>query len=89
VGVRPTFPSVITDAPMETTTIRIRVSPTAARAYEQASEEDRRKLDALLDLKLTEATSPRRSLEEVMEAMSREARERGLTPEALLREPDA
>lgn len=76
---------------METKTIRVRVSAAAARAYERASEEERRKLDALVDLKLTEATSPRRSLEEVMSEMSRQARERGLTPEILdeiLREPD-
>lgn len=76
---------------METTTIHIRVSTAAASAYERASEKERRKLDALLDLKLTEATGPRRSLEEVMSEMSRQARERGLTPETLdeiLRESD-
>lgn len=39
---------------METRTIQIRVSAEAARAYESASEEDQRKLDALLSLKLSE-----------------------------------
>lgn len=68
---------------METRAIRIRVSPAAARAYQSAGTEERRKLDALLDLRLTEAINPRRSLEEVMSEMSRQARERGLTPELL------
>ena len=68
---------------METRTIRIRVSDAAAHAYEHASDQERRKLDALLDLKLTEATGPRRSLEEVMREMSRQARANGLSPEIL------
>ena len=68
---------------METKTIRVRVSAAAARRYERASEAERRKLDALLDLRLTEAVTPDRSLEEVMSEMSRQARANGLTPEIL------
>ena len=68
---------------MPTKTITIRVDAEAARAYETATQEQQRKLDALLSLKLTEATRTRRSLEEVMDEMSREAQERGLTPEIL------
>ena len=71
---------------MESTTIQIHVSPEAARVYESASAEERRKLDLLLDLKLTEAShEPARSLEEIMSDIGREAQQRGLTPDILER----
>jgi hypothetical protein len=63
--------------------ISIQVSDTAARAYEAASPEERRKLDALLTLRLTEASRESRALEQVMDELGRKARERGLTPEIL------
>lgn len=65
---------------MATKEISIRVSDQAAEAYRAASPDKRRKLDALLSMRLTEAV---RSLEEVMSEMSRRAQERGLTPERL------
>jgi hypothetical protein len=68
---------------METKTISIRVSPEAARAYETATDEQKRKLDALLSLKLSEATRGTRPLEEIMSEISRKAQGRGLTPEIL------
>jgi hypothetical protein len=68
---------------MTTRTISIRVSDDAARAYEAASEDDRRKLDALLTIQLAQARQPHRPLEEVMSEMSRKAQQRGLTPEVL------
>jgi len=68
---------------MASEAITIRVSPEAARAYEAASQEERRKLDALLSLKLTEVMRVETPLEEVMSDISRKAQERGLTPEAL------
>ena len=68
---------------METKTISIRVSPEAARAYEAAPDEQKRKLDALLSLKLSEAVQARRPLEEIMSEISRQAQARGLTPEML------
>jgi hypothetical protein len=68
---------------MASEAITIRVSREAARAYEAASEEERRKLDALLSLKLTEVMRVETPLEEVMSDISRKAQERGLTPEAL------
>ncbi len=68
---------------MTTKPITIRVSPEAARAYEEASAEEQRKLDVLLSLRLTETTRSKRSLEEVMDDISREAQARGLTPEIL------
>ena len=68
---------------METKAITIRVSPEAASAYQAASAEQQRKLDALLSLKLAEATRAKRPLEVIMSEMSRKAQERGLTPEIL------
>ena len=62
--------------------ISIQVSDTAARAYEAASPEER-KLDALLTLRLTEASRESRSIEQVIDELGRKARERGLTPEIL------
>lgn len=63
--------------------ISIQVSDQAARAYEAATPEQRRKLDALLSLRLTEAVRGGRSLEQVMDEMSARAQARGLTPELL------
>ena len=68
---------------MERQAITIQVSPKAARAYETATAEERRKLDALLSLKLSEAARHPRPLTEVMDEVSRKAQQRGLTPEIL------
>ena len=68
---------------METKPLTIRVSPEAARTYETASEEQKRKLDTLLSLKLHQVSRSQRSLEEIMSDISRKAQERGLTPEIL------
>jgi len=68
---------------MQTKTIAIRVNAEVARIFEAASEEERRKLEALLSLKLSDATRKKRPLEEVMSEMSRNAQSRGLTPEIL------
>ncbi len=68
---------------METKTITIRVNAEVARFFEEASEEQRRKLEVLLSLKLSDATRTHRSLEDVMSEISRNAQARGLTPEIL------
>jgi len=68
---------------MATKEISIRVSDQAAEAYQAASPDEQRKLDALLSMRLTEAMRTKHSLEEVMSEMSRRAQERGLTPEKL------
>jgi hypothetical protein len=68
---------------METKTIQIRVSTEVAERFEAASEEDRRKIEALLSLQLGDLTRPKRSLEEIMDSMSRYAQSQGLTPEIL------
>ena len=66
-----------------TQTITIAIDGPTAQAYNQASTEQRRKLDALLSLKLREAITVQRSLEETMRELSRKAQARGLTPEIL------
>jgi hypothetical protein len=68
---------------METQTITIRVGSEAARVYNTATAEQRRKLEALLSLKLTEIARDTRSLDEIMNEMGHKAQMRGLTPEIL------
>jgi len=68
---------------MLTEEITIRVDVDAAKAYRQASEQDRRKLDLLLSLRLHDAMQSTRSLKEVIDNISAKAQERGLTPEIL------
>jgi hypothetical protein len=75
---------------VQTEEITIRVDTEAARAYRAASEQERRKLDLLLSLRLHDALRPGGPLEDLMRDISRKAQERGLTPEILestLREP--
>jgi hypothetical protein len=65
-------------------TITIEVDPEAAKAYEVASAEQKRKLQLLLGLRLRELTSqPPRALSDVMDQIGAEAQARGLTPEIL------
>lgn len=68
---------------MEMKTIQIRVSEAIAKRFEAASEEERRKIEALLSLQLGDLTEPERSLEEVMDSMSEYAQSQGLAPEIL------
>ncbi|MDE3257505.1 MAG: hypothetical protein OYM47_06700 [Gemmatimonadota bacterium] len=63
--------------------ITIRVTPEAARVYQSASEQDRRKLDVLLSLQLSSLRKPARPIEDIMREASEEARRNGLTPEIL------
>ena len=63
--------------------ITVSVDSKVANAYRGASDSERRKLDLLVNLRLREATDPYRSLQEVMEELSRNAQQRGLTPEIL------
>jgi hypothetical protein len=68
---------------MQTEEITIRVDPEAARAYRSASEQERRKLDLLLSLRLHDALNPSGSLQDLLHELSRKAQDRGLTPEVL------
>jgi len=68
---------------MTTQEITIRVDPDAASVYLAASEEERRKLDLLLSLRLQDVNRSDESLEEVMREISQRAQQRGMTPEIL------
>lgn len=68
---------------MQTEPITIHVDPTAAQAFKAASDEERRKVEALLSLRLLEVARSKESLVAVMDEISSKAQERGLTPEGL------
>jgi hypothetical protein len=68
---------------METEQITIQVDAEAARAFKSASAEDRRKLEALISIRLREVTRTRESLKAIMNKISQKAEESGLTPEIL------
>ena len=68
---------------MKTEEITVRVDTEAADAYRAASEQDRRKLEVLISLRLREATRGGGSLKELMRRISRKAQKRGLTGEVL------
>jgi hypothetical protein len=68
---------------METKPITVRVNSEAAYVFETASAAQKRKFEALLSLKLTQAAREQRSLEAVMDDISQKAQEQGLTPEIL------
>ena len=63
--------------------ITVSVDSDVAGIYRAASNEDRRKLDLLINLRLRDATESRKSLREVMSEVSRNAQRRGLTREVL------
>lgn len=71
------------DAPMATETITIHVDARAAHAFNTASEDERRKLEALLSLRLLKAVQTTEPLEHLMRRISQNAQRRGLTPEIL------
>jgi len=68
---------------METKELVIRVTPKTAGIYESASEQDRRKFDALLSLRLSEAADPARPIKQIIREASKESQKRGLTEEIL------
>jgi hypothetical protein len=63
--------------------ITVSVDADVADAYRSASDEERRKLDLLVNLRLREATRSKSSLNDVMREISGNAQRRGLTPEIL------
>lgn len=68
---------------MDTEQITILVDAEAARVFKSASAEDRRKLEALLSIRLSEVTRTRESLKAIMNEIGQKAEKRGLTPEIL------
>ena len=63
--------------------ITVSVDPDVAEIYRSASDETRRNLEVLVNLRLRDAALSRRPLPEVIREVSRNARRRGLTPEVL------
>jgi hypothetical protein len=68
---------------MKTRAITINVNVEAARIFETVSVEQQHKLEALLSLKLIQATSTEKTLDDIMGEISDKAEARGLTPEIL------
>jgi hypothetical protein len=68
---------------MEKQEITIRVPAVTAQRYESASEEKRRKLNALLGIWLSEADRSTRPLDEIIHDAGDQARRNGLAPEVL------
>ena len=65
-------------------TITIPLDPQTAQAYNSASAEEKRKMQALLGLWLRElAAGEQRSLQQILDEAGRKAQARGLTPEML------
>ena len=64
--------------------ITIQVDEKAAKQLESISPESRRKVEILLGARILELTSsPKRTLEEIREELSRQAKANGLTEEIL------
>ena len=63
--------------------ITVSVDSDVAKLYHSASDNERRKLDLLVNLCLRDATESGKSLRDTMLEISRNAQRRGLTPEIL------
>ena len=63
--------------------ITVSVDSDVANRYRSASNQERRKLDLLINLRLRDATESEKSLRDTMLEISRNAQQRGLTPEIL------
>ncbi len=68
---------------MDTQEITIRVIQEAATIYQSASQQDRRKLDLLLSLRLSETAEPSRTIDAIMRDAGQEAQLSGLTEDVL------
>jgi len=68
---------------MQTQQITINVDSDAASAYLAATDDERRKLDLLLSLRLHDVMRRGESLNDVIRDVSQKAQARGLTPEIL------
>jgi hypothetical protein len=68
---------------METEVISIRVDAETAKTFKSLPDEDRRKLEALLSIRLSEVSRRGESLDTIMQEISEKAKARGLNPEVL------
>ncbi len=63
--------------------ITLHVTPEAARMFRDLTREEQLRLETMVSLQLLGKLQPRRPLDDVIADMSRNAQERGLTPELL------
>ncbi|MCY4614677.1 MAG: hypothetical protein OXB94_13800 [Nitrospira sp.] len=63
--------------------ITVSVDSDVANRYRSASNQEHRKLDLLINLRLRDVTESEKSLRDTMLEISRNAQQRGLTPEIL------
>ena len=68
---------------MANPSITIPLDPQTVRAYDSASAEEKRKIQALLSLWLRELAAIYPSLQQVLDEVGNKAKARGLTPEIL------
>ena len=68
---------------MDTEVINIRVDAETAKTFKSLSEEDRRKIEALLSIRLSDVSRNAESLDAVMKEIADKAKARGLNPEIL------
>ena len=68
---------------MDTEVINIRVDAESAKTFKSLPEEDRRKIEALLSIRLSDVSRSVESLDAVMKEIADKAKARGLTPEIL------
>ena len=78
-----TGPALLENMVMEMEVISIRVDSETAKTFRSLPEEDRRKLEALLSIRLSEVSRLGESLDTVMKEIAEKAKARGLTPEIL------
>ena len=71
------------EGPQLTEQITVSVDSEVAEIYRSASDDVRRKLEVLVNLRLRDAALSQRPLRDVIREVSRNARRRGLTPEVL------
>ncbi|MBL7161198.1 MAG: hypothetical protein ISS57_01225 [Anaerolineales bacterium] len=68
---------------MTIATVNVQLDADAARIYQSASKEDKKKIQVLLSLWLREFGMPSKPLQALMDEISDKAQARGLTPEIL------
>ena len=68
---------------MDTEVINIRVDAETAKTFKSLPEEDRRKIEALLSIRLSDVSRNAESLDVVMKEIAEKAKARGLNPEIL------
>ena len=68
---------------MHTEVINIRVDAETAKTFKSLPEEDRRKIEALLSIRLSDVSRSAESLDVVMKEISDKAKARGLNSEIL------